>query len=87
MAEESPYLVKLLGHFELSSGAAQGQRWLAFHSVGGVGMSGAGTAGQYALTAAKATAERKAVGEGEFTDFIEKDGPLRRRKIFILKVR
>lgn len=83
---ESPYLVKLMGQFTLSSGASEGQRWLAFHSVGGLSGAGAGSAGAYSLAAAKATAEGAVLGQGEFTDMFDKDGPLRRRKVFILKV-
>lgn len=86
MPQESPYLVKLLGEFTLSSGAAEGQRWLAFHSVGGLSGAGAGSAGGYALAAMKATADGAVLGQGEFMDMFNKDGPLRRRKGFILKV-
>ena len=87
MPQECPYVAKLMGQFTLASGAQEGQRWLAFHSVGGLSGAGAGTAGAYSQAAAKATEEGAVLGQGEFTDMFDKGGPMRRRKIFILKVR
>lgn len=87
VAAECAHLAKLLGEFTLGGGAAAGQRWLAFHAVGGVAGAGAGTAGAYARRAASATAQGAAVGEADFTDMFNKAAPLRRRKVFMLKVR
>ena len=54
-------------------------QWLVFRNSGLV------SAEQYALKAADAGAEGKALGEGEFWDRFDSQRPLQRRKVFVLK--
>ena len=54
-------------------------QWLVFRNSGLV------TAEQYALRAADAGAQGKALGEGEFWDRFDNQRPLQRRRIFVLK--
>lgn len=81
VSAESDNLAKLLGTLTVESGAAKGERWLLFHNAG------ATSAAEYAQRAAQATVDGTAVGEGEFWDKFDSAGPLKRRKIFLVKVR
>lgn len=81
MAAESDNVAKLLGTLTVEGGAAKGERWLLFHDAG------ATSAAEWAKSAAQATADGAAVGEGEFWDRFDATMPIKRRKIFIVKVR
>lgn len=47
---------------------------------------GQATAADYAKAASVATAERRAVGDWEFFDFLDYNRPINRRYIFIIKL-
>lgn len=81
MTAESENVAKLLGTLTVEAGAAKGERWLLFHDAG------ATSAAEWAQRAAQATADGAAVGEGEFWDRFDANVPIKRRKIFIVKVR
>jgi hypothetical protein len=78
---DSRFLAYLLGALEVERGASKGEQWLLFEN------RGIQSAAQYADAASKAFAAGRAVGEGEFWDKFEPSRPLRRRKLFITKVR
>eukprot|EP00892_Ulva_mutabilis_P009344 jgi/Ulvmu1/6782/UM030_0120.1 len=80
VAAESDHVAKLLGTLTVAEGAAKGERWLLFHNAG------ATSAAEYAERAAQATVDGKAVGEGEFWDQFDGGAPLKRRKLFIVKL-
>jgi hypothetical protein len=78
--EEGQYVAKLLGGLTVSNGASKGEQWLLFRNDGII------TAAEYAARAAQATQKGQTVGEGEFWDRFNTRAPLKRRKIFIMKV-
>lgn len=74
----SPYLVELLGGFQVTSGANAGEQWLVFKNDGVL------TAADYATAAAGASAAGAALGDGEFWDRFDTSRVFRRRHAFIV---
>eukprot|EP00250_Pteridium_aquilinum_P022724 c25611_g1_i1 orf=142-1485(+) len=71
-----PNVTKLLGGFQTQTG----EQWLVFRD------DGQATAADYAKAASIATAERCAVGDWEFLDYLDSNRPIKRRYIFIIKL-
>ncbi|GLJ11931.1 hypothetical protein SUGI_0180460 [Cryptomeria japonica] len=74
--EMCPNLQILLGGFQTSTG----EQWLVFRD------DGKSTAANYATIAREATTEGRAVGEWEFWDRFNRDLPIKRRQVFIIKL-
>eukprot|EP00191_Tetraselmis_sp_GSL018_P005168 CAMPEP_0177620438 /NCGR_PEP_ID=MMETSP0419_2-20121207/26903_1 /TAXON_ID=582737 /ORGANISM="Tetraselmis sp., Strain GSL018" /LENGTH=416 /DNA_ID=CAMNT_0019119991 /DNA_START=173 /DNA_END=1421 /DNA_ORIENTATION=- len=77
--QECPQLAKLLGGFVSGLGGTVTEQWLVFRN------DGLASAESYCAKATQASADGRAVGEGEFWDRFDASRPIRRRKIFILK--
>lgn len=69
-------LVFLFGGFQTSTG----EQWLVFRDDGQI------TAADYAKAASKATADGQAVGQWEFLDTFDNSRPIKRRRVFIIKL-
>eukprot|EP01018_Ginkgo_biloba_P005519 Gb_15365 [translate_table: standard] len=71
-----PNLQVLLGGFETNTG----EQWLVFRDDGKL------TAANYAKAASEATTEGRAVGEWNFWDRFDRNQPIKRRQIFLIKL-
>ena len=78
---DSPFVSLLMGTLVVTRGASKGERWLLFEN------RGIQSAAQYAGAAAAAFAAGTSLGEGEFWDRFDARRPLRRRRLFVVKVR
>ena len=76
--DTSPYLVELLGGFQVTSGANAGEQWLVFKNDGVL------TAADYASAAAGASQAGSAIGDGEFWDRFDTVRVFRRRHAYIV---
>lgn len=68
-----------MGGFTSGVDSAALQQWLVFRN------DGLTTAAAYAVRAAEAGKEDRALGEGEVWDMFDKSRPIARRQVFVLK--